>query len=177
MKNPWTIDGERKRISSPQFSWEKNADTTSARRSLPDVNEGPQILKHKNKLFIVYSANGCWTDHYALGMLTTTSKADLLDSSSWTKHPQPVFNSMPEHDVYAPGHNSFFKSMDGKEDWILYHANPAPGLGCGNRRSPRAQQFTWKNDGTPDFGKPVKPGLSLAVPSKSRRQRVADEVK
>ena len=169
MKNPWTIEGHRKRISSPGFKWEKNSDTTAARRSLPDVNEGPQMLKHKNKLFIVYSANGCWTDDYALGLLTTSVKSDLLDSASWVKHPEPVFTSVPELEVYAPGHNSFFKSMDGKEDWIIYHANPRPKLGCGNGRSPRAQRFSWKKDGSPDFGQPVKPGLPLVIPSESRK--------
>jgi GH43 family beta-xylosidase len=173
MKDPWTIEGHRKRISSPNFQWEKNADTSASRRSLPDVNEGPQMLKHKNKLFIVYSANGCWTDHYALGLLTTSTKSNLMDSVSWSKHPQPVFSSMPEREVYAPGHNSFFKSIDGKEDWIIYHANPRPKLGCGNARSPRAQKFGWKADGTPDFGQPVKPGVALPVPSGNRREKTA----
>ena len=169
MKDPWTIDGHRKRISSPNFQWEKNADTSASRRSLPDVNEGPQILRHKNKLFIVYSANGCWTDHYALGLLSTSMKSNLMDSASWNKDPQPVFVSAPEREVYAPGHNSFFKSIDGKEDWIIYHANPRPKLGCGNARSPRTQKFTWRADGKPDFGVPVKPGVALAVPSGNRK--------
>jgi len=172
MKDPWTIDGHRKRISSPNFSWEKNADTSAARRSLPDVNEGPQMLKHKNKMFIVYSANGCWTDHYALGLLSASANADLMDSLSWNKNPEPVFTSKPENDVYAPGHNSFFKSMDGKEDWIIYHANPRPKLGCGNQRSPRAQRFTWSNNGRPQFGDPVKPGIALAIPSENGKQRM-----
>ena len=179
LKNPWTIDGERKRISSPNYNWEKNSDTSAARRSLPDVNEGPELLKHRNKLFIVYSANGCWTDDYALGLLTISANADPMDSASWRKHPQPVFASKPDRSVYAPGHNSFFKSADGKEDWILYHANPAPGKGCGNARSPRAQKFSWRKDGTPDFGEPVQAGLPIPVPSedlkKIKREVLAGE--
>jgi GH43 family beta-xylosidase len=38
-----------------------------------------------------------------------------------------VFQTSEENGVYAPGHNSFFTSPDGKEDWILYHANTKPG--------------------------------------------------
>jgi hypothetical protein len=88
-----------------------------------------------------------------------------MDPASWKKSPQPVFTQSKENGVYAPGHNSFFKSPDGREDFILYHANSKPGLGCGRFRSPRAQRFSWKKDGTPDFGVPVKEGVELPAPS------------
>ncbi|MNY80450.1 Glycosyl hydrolases family 43 [compost metagenome] len=67
--------------------------------------------------------------------------------------------------MYAPGHNSFFKSPDGKEDWILYHANSNPGEGCGNKRSPRMQKIDWDANGFPVLGEPVSEGMSLAIPS------------
>jgi len=98
-------------------------------------------------------------------MLTATNDKDLLDPNSWTKSDHPVFKQSPENSVYAPGHNSFFKSPDGKEDWILYHANSRPGLGCGKDRSPRAQKFTWNKDGSPSFGIPVKEGAEMPMPS------------
>ena len=82
------------------------------------------------------------------------------------KQVQPVFKQSAENKVYAPGHNSFFKSANGKEDWILYHANPEPNQGCGNHRSPRAQKFTWNADGTPNFGKPVSTQEQIALPAK-----------
>jgi len=102
-----------------------------------------------------------------LGLLTFTGKRNILDAASWTKTPTPVFSTSVKDSVFAPGHNSFFKSPDGKEDWILYHANPRPGMGCGNGRSPRAQKFSWNADGSPNFGTPVKSGLALPVPSGS----------
>lgn len=169
MKDPYTIDGSRVKISSPVYDWEKYGDLGAA--SNPphvNVNEGPEILKHKDKLFLVYSASGCWTDYYALGMLTASKNSDLMDPSSWKKSAQPVFKQSPENGVYAPGHNSFFKSPDGTEDWILYHANSKPGQGCGNDRSPRAQKFGWKKDGSPDFGIPLKEDTAIAVPSEKR---------
>ena len=166
MKNPWTIDGGRVKISEPTYDWEKHGDLNDPNNPPHvNVNEGPQILKHKDKIFLVYSASGCWTDFYTLGMLAASSKSDLLDPDSWKKTPEPVFSQSQENGVYAPGHNSFFKSPDGDEDWILYHANSEAGQGCGKHRSPRAQKFTWKQDGTPDFGVPVKEGEILPAPS------------
>jgi GH43 family beta-xylosidase len=172
MKNPWTVEGKRVRISAPFYDWEKYgdlvADSTEEVPPHVDVNEGPQVLKHNNTLFLLYSASACWTDYYGLGMLTFTGKDNLLDSASWKKSPVSVFKQSSANGVYAPGHNSFFKSPDGKEDWILYHANSAPNLGCGHHRSPRAQKFTWNKDGTPNFGEPVKPGIRMRAPSAKR---------
>jgi len=166
MKNPYTVGSKRVLLSSPQYNWEKYGDLHDANNPPHvNVNEGPEILKHDGKLFLIYSASGCWTDHYSLGMLTANANADLLDARSWRKSPNPVFTTSAENSVYSPGHNSFFTSPDGRENWILYHANPAPGCGCGGKRSPRMQQFTWNVDGSPNFGIPVKAGEALAVPS------------
>ncbi|GAB3924578.1 glycoside hydrolase family 43 protein [Mucilaginibacter myungsuensis] len=162
MSNPWTISSKRTRISSPQYAWENNSGIGVV------VNEGPQMLKHGNNLHIIYSASGCWTQYYALGMLTAPVKGNLLDSATWVKSPEPVFQQNPANSIYAPGHNSFFKSPDGTEDWILYHANINPNDGCGNKRAPRAQKFTWRKDGTPDFGVPLKDGVELKKPSGTR---------
>lgn len=164
MKNPLRIKGKRIRISSPVFDWEKDGDLPGDPHHV-SVNEGPQPLSNKGRLFLVYSASGCWTDSYSLGLLTFTGRRNLLDSASWRKSERPVFTQSRENGVYAPGHNSFFKSPDGTEDWILYHANSKPGDGCGRQRSPRAQKFSWREDGVPEFGTPMKEGIPLAVPS------------
>lgn len=169
MSNPWTLAGERVLLSTPTYDWEKVGDI---HRENPangpphvDVNEGPQILARGDRIFLVYSASGCWTDSYALGMLSADADSDLLDPASWTKSPTPVFQGSPEAGAYAPGHNSFFVSPDGTEDWIIYHANPEPGMGCSGRRSPRMQRIEWRDDGTPDFGTPVPIGQPIPRPS------------
>src|SRR6185437_4847744 len=64
LKNPWTMEGPRVQLSTPLYPWEKVGD----RRAQPyvmavphvDVNEGPEILKHGDKIFLIYSASGCW---------------------------------------------------------------------------------------------------------------------
>ncbi len=169
MENPWTLAGWRVRIASPTYPWETVGDLTDAGDGLThvDVNEGPQFLRRQgdgdDQVFIVFSASGCWTDAYTLGLLAADAGSDLLDPASWIKYPQPVFTSGPG--AHAAGHNSFFTSPDGTEDWILYHANPEPGLGCGGRRSPRMQRFTWNADGTPRFGQAAAPGVETPGPA------------
>ena len=165
LKNPWTVDGKRVMLSTPQFPWEEIGDLPSGDPPHLNVNEGPEILKHQDKIVLVYSASACWTDHYALGMLEASAGANLLNPKSWKKFPRPVFSSLPAAHAYGAGHNSFFKSPDGREDWILYHANPEPHQGCDGHRSPRAQPFTWNPDGTPSFGSPISLGTPIPKPS------------
>jgi GH43 family beta-xylosidase len=177
LANPWTMKGERVRISTPDYPWEKIGDRTLTRNAEEspganmdeplhiDVNEGPEILQHGDKIFLIYSSSACWTDFYELGMLTASASSDLLNPESWKKSPKPVFWQSPEAHAYGTGHNGFFKSPDGKQDWIIYHANSGPNQGCGGHRSPRAQPFTWKADGTPDFGRPVLTATPIARPS------------
>ncbi|MES2733727.1 MAG: glycoside hydrolase family 43 protein [Bacteroidota bacterium] len=157
MSNPWTLADKRAQLSYPQYSWETIGDPQ------PDVNEGPEILKKNGKVFLVYSASGCWTDDYALGMLTMSDSSDPMDSTAWKKSSLPVFSK--SSGAYGPGHNGFFQSPDGTEDWIIYHANPQAGQGCGGARSPRIQKFAWNADGTPNFGQPIATSIPIAKPS------------
>jgi GH43 family beta-xylosidase len=98
-----------------------------------------------------------------------TMKGQIVtDSSDNWAIDGSVFQQSPENSVYGTGHNCFFKSPDGTEDWILYHANDGPDYGCGDRRSPRAQPILWNTDGTPDFGKPISISTPINKPSGSR---------
>ncbi|MEZ0607348.1 family 43 glycosylhydrolase [Fibrella sp. WM1] len=156
LTNPYTAEGVRTRISAPDLAWERQGF---------GVNEGPQFLVHANKVFVIYSASFCGTDQYALGQLAADTTASLTTASVWTKAQSPVFGPYANGTTYGVGHNSFFTSRDGKENWLLYHANAAPGQGCGDFRSARIQPFTWKADGTPNFGTPVSLSDYLKRPS------------
>ena len=158
MDNPWTASGNRVLLSKPEYVWETAGGS-------PTVNEAPQFLSRGDKLFIIYSASGCWTDDYTLGMLMADAASDPLDPASWTKHAEPVLKKNPAAQAFGPGHNSFFKSPDGTEDWVIYHANPETGLGCGGKRSMRMQEFGWTEEGLPDFGEPVALGAAIPLPS------------
>ncbi|MFM1945446.1 MAG: hypothetical protein RI897_4428 [Verrucomicrobiota bacterium] len=152
MSDPWTIRGERVRISSPEHVWE--------RRGEPWVNEGPQVLWRGGRLFVIYSASGSWTDDYCLGQLSWGG-GDPLDPASWSKKPEPVFSSAG--DVYGPGHCSFVRTRDGEEDWMIYHS--AKHRGAGWNRRVNMQRFGWTADGDPDFGVPRSSMEGMKPPS------------
>ncbi len=156
MINPWTLDGSRVMISEPTYSWERNG----------LVNEGPEVLKNEvGEVFLFYSCSGCWTDDYKLGVLSLKVNGDPLNPNDWVKNSEPMFVKNAQKSVFAPGHNSFFKSPDGCEDWILYHANKNAGDGCGSLRSPRMQKISWNQAGFPVLGAPVGINEQLIVPS------------
>ena len=171
MANPWTLGSERVLISKPDLEWERHYINESGWNPPHKifVNEGPQPLKSpKGKyIHVVYSASGVWTPYYALGMLTADVNADLLDPASWKKSPEPLFRQSPENGVYGTGHNSFFKSPDGTEDYILYHARDTQvdPPGKGDTRKPRAQKIEWGTDDYPIFGTPYPKCQRLKKPS------------
>nr|WP_257845397.1 glycoside hydrolase family 43 protein [Sphingomonas sp. J344] len=155
LANPWTIAGEEAVIAVPDKPWEDRG----GRRIL----EGPEFLEGPDgRIFLTYSAGACWSDDYALGLLEAGRGADLLAPASWTKHPLPVLTSA--NGVFATGHNGFFRSPDGGEQWIIYHANPGPGMGCTQRRAPHISRVEWRK-GVPVFAPPAAAGTRLRKPS------------
>lgn len=144
MSNPWTLTGSQVVITQPTAAWEKVGGMA--------INEGPSFLEHGTKMYMVFSAGACWSDDYSLGMLSANASSDPMVKANWTKSGGPVFAK--GNGVYAPGHNSFVKSPNGAEDWIVYHGNPGAGLGCGTQRHTRTQKINWSGD-TPVFGAPL----------------------
>jgi GH43 family beta-xylosidase len=150
LKNPWTILGEQVMISKPEYDWETIGFW---------VNEGPAVIKRNGKIFISYSASA--TDYnYCMGLLSADDTSNLLDPLSWVKSEKPVFKTSVENSQYGPGHNSFTVSEDGTKDIIMYHARnykeiQGDPLYDPNRHT-RVQEFGWNEDGTPNFGIPVK---------------------
>ncbi|MFE6073826.1 family 43 glycosylhydrolase [Paenibacillus sp. NPDC057886] len=156
MSNPYSLTGDHVLLTAPTLSWEKQGGMA--------INEGPVTLHRNGRVFLIFSASTTWSEDYALGMLTMNEEDDPMLTSSWTKSPQPVFRKSTENGVYATGHNSFTTSPDGLEDWIVFHALPAPGADTGLRAT-RIQKFEWNKDGTPDFGVPFSDDHALQIPS------------
>ena len=156
MSNPWTVAGGSALITQADYDWE---------RVRYPINEGPVMLQRAGRIFLIYSASDTGTPDYALGMLTHTG-GDVMNPKAWKKSPVPVFSrhSGADGNVYGPGHNGFFKSPDGTEDWIIYHGKETSEYTYSGRTT-RAQRVTWRFDGTPEFGRPIASGIALQAPA------------
>ncbi len=151
LATPLTLAAKPARLAVPTLDWEIRGFK---------VAEAPALLARNGKLFMTYSASA--TDaRYCMGMLTARDDADIMDPSAWTKSPQPVFKSSPAHKVFGPGHNSFTVDERGR-DILVYHARDYEAIKgdplFDPNRHTRVQRFTYKPDGTPDFGEPVANG-------------------
>ena len=149
MSDPCTIGTDRFRVCANDcHPWERVGERHGER----GLHEAPQILVHRDKVLLIYSCSGSWQPTYKLGMLVMDRHGDPLLSSSWKKHTAPVFQSTRE--IFGVGHCCFTQSPDGREDWLLYHSKTRRWDGW-HDRVVRAQRFTWREDGLPDFGRPV----------------------
>ncbi len=159
MINPWTLTGDNILLSKPEFDWEMQGGMA--------INEGPAILRRNGRIFVAYSASTTWTEDYCLGMLSVSENSDLLSKASWTKSESPVFKKSVKNQVVATGHNSFVKSPDDKEDWIIFHAiSGVRGQKLNTAfRSTWAQPVYWNGGDYPDFGEPVSRTEEIRKPS------------
>jgi GH43 family beta-xylosidase len=167
MDSPTRVRGPRVKIARGDLEWERG----QVRRDGVWVPwdwgwvEAPQALVRDGRVYVAYSAGHSATEHYRVGLLNLVGD-DPLDPAAWVKSPNPVFEGRrsPDGDVFTTGHCSFTTSRDGTEDWIVYHGKDnCDGEFTG--RTARAQPFTFKPDGTPDFGHPVPCGVPIPVPS------------
>ncbi|MEU9064238.1 family 43 glycosylhydrolase [Streptomyces sp. NPDC048430] len=150
MSNPYTVSG--------------NAVAFDAAGGCPEVREGPEFLYRNGRVWMTYSACDTGKPDYQIRMMSLPADADPLVPGAWYQHPDAVFSRADERGVFGPGHHAFFRSPDGTEDWIVYHAKTTP-VSTYTNRTTRAQKFTWRADGTPDFGRPLALGATQDLPS------------
>lgn len=151
MSNPWTMSGSRTYLPADGFG-------------CSEVREAPEILKHNSDIFLVYSACDTGKPDYRLGILKANESSNLLNASAWTQLVGPAFQRNDANNVFGPGHNGFFKSPDGTEDWIVYHGKTTSNYTYAGRNA-RAQKIAWNADGTPNLGTPASLGTALAAPA------------
>jgi GH43 family beta-xylosidase len=155
MANPWTLGTGSVEIPASGFGCD-------------EVREGPVVLQRNGKLFLTYSACDTGKPDYKLGMLIADEHADVLNPASWKQHPTPVLERNDAAGVFGPGHHGFFRSPDGKEDWIIYHAKTTSAYTYKGRTA-RAQRLSWSPEGLPQFSAPVPLNAVLAEPSRGEK--------
>lgn len=163
MNSPWSVGTKRVRITEPEYAWEKRGtDASNDGR----VNEGPIFITHNGEIFIIYSASGCWSEWYSLGILhyigEDTTKKNFLNPDNWVKSPKPIFETA--NGVYGVGHCSFFLSPDGTETWMAYHGMATPDAGVEGRYA-YIQKIEFADDGFPILGEPLSRDTEIPVPS------------
>jgi GH43 family beta-xylosidase len=151
LATPTTLAAAPCRLTVPTLPWEVRGFK---------VAEGPAPLHRNGRLFMAYSASA--TDaRYCLGLLTAEEDADLMDSRSWSKSPEPVFVSNAQTRVFGPGHNSFTTDEQGR-DLLVYHGRSYEQIDgdplFDPNRHTRVQRLYYRPDGAPDFGVPVGEG-------------------
>lgn len=156
MENPWTLKSERIMLSRPEYEWERqwvNPDGT--RTAYPIfVNENPEafLSPDNEKVIVVYSASGIWTPYNSLGMLYAPVGSDLLDASSWTKMPEPIFKA-PNEDatMFGTSNVSVVTGSDGVSRLIYQAKSYADGI---ERSSVLLKTIGWDDESLPVFGSP-----------------------
>ena len=163
MENPWTISDKHIEVSYPKYDWEKLGKTEGKDER---VNEGPVFLCHNGKLSLIYSASGCWSEYYCLGLLEFTgedfSVDNVMKKSNWEKHNEPIFKAANQ--VYGVGHCFFFTTPDGTT-WISYHGMHTPDAGEAGRYM-YVQPIGFDEKGLPVLGEPLSRDTVIEYPVK-----------
>ena len=158
MKSPTTIYNATM-LAKAELEWELVEPYTGRSAIL----EGAFFLENNGRLFIIYSANGCWSNHYALGVLEYKG-GDMCSPDSWEKHPEPLLTY--GNGVYGPGHATFFRSPDGSEVWCAYHGmKQSNDTVTPTYRYFNIQKVEFDETGYPVMGQPVGYETPITPPS------------
>jgi GH43 family beta-xylosidase len=157
MRSPVELAGSRVRLcANDDHPWERTEPAPAGR----GLNEGPQVLRGGDRLFVVYSCAASWLPSYRLGLLELVG-TDPLQPGHWRKHAQPVFTGTER--TFGVGHSCFVPSPDGHEWWHVYHAKRTREPGW--PRDMMLQPFRFDAAGFPQFGEPIARGQPLPAPS------------
>lgn len=103
------VVGDVKLLKSPTATWEK--------KSGPERywNEGPSVIKHGSRYYLMYSANYWASSYYSVGYVYS----DNGPLGPYTTPKSPILLQSTTNSI-GPGHNSVFKSATG-ELYTAYH--------------------------------------------------------
>ena len=112
------------------------------------ANEGPQILAHAGRTFLLYSCGAAWMPTYKLGLLELTGH-DPMDPASPPGGGHGTGPSPPDRPAWRH----------------VYHAKR--GRAPGWPRDVFLQPFHFDTTGFPQFGDPLPPGSQVLLPAES----------
>lgn len=105
MSSPTQLSGTPKVVLQPQSDWEiRNG----------HVTEGPWVIKHSGRIYLLYSGSGANTPDYAVGYAVAD---DPLGPFQRAEH-NPVLHR--SEGLYGPGHGCAIRDGAGQW-WFVYH--------------------------------------------------------
>lgn len=119
-------------FNSPNdFVWEYNSSTIMYAGVVKDhqvnfgVEEGPFFLETKNYYYLLFNANFSVHPGYCIGAYRCSKTSSIMNISSWTKLPKPLFFSTPAShpgNIYGSGAPSIVEVN--KRYFMFYHGSP-----------------------------------------------------
>lgn len=115
MKNPYELESDRVKISTPEYEWEKRGSTGEPESPL--INEGAYTFEINGDVYMTYSAAGSWCKDYCIAALKLEGD-DPLNPEAWVKYKNPIISGNDV--VQGAGHCSVV-CEDGKNH-VFFHA-------------------------------------------------------
>jgi len=113
MTTPLEREGKPLPILEPSQAWEKTHG---------HVTEGPWMLKHAGRYYLVYSGSGADGPDYAVGYATSSSPGGPFEKYAGN----PIIARGPN--VFGPGHGCVVRDRDGSL-WHVYHQKKYDNIG------------------------------------------------
>jgi len=115
MTDPWTRTGyDYWLIDAANGTWETYDGTR--------INEGPEVLKYRDKYYMLYAANATGAPSYSVGCVESNSPLSFNGSG---KYPYPVLEQETRggHSVTHTGQPCLLRGPNGFEWWVIYFAS------------------------------------------------------
>jgi hypothetical protein len=116
--------GEPVLLTTPDQEWEFNSFN-------PLWNEGPEVMKHDGKYYLMYSSNFYGGRYYSVGCAVS----DKPDGGFVKYDNNPVLHAGAYEGISGTGHHGFVQSPDGREWIAVYHSHMYPSQGGGQRQA------------------------------------------
>ncbi|MEO2078238.1 MAG: glycoside hydrolase family 43 protein [Bacillus sp. (in: firmicutes)] len=115
--------GTPKLLTEPDQKWERTSGDYQ-------WNEGPFVLKHNKKYYLMYSSNYYASPDYSIGYAVADSPMGPFKKAE----ENPIVKKDITHGISGPGHNSVTVGPNGKTLYIVYHTHTNPQIPSGDRQ-------------------------------------------
>jgi GH43 family beta-xylosidase len=124
MLDPFHLAGSPQPAARARFDWQVYHPNRPEKGGVRwHTVEGPFVLKHKGRYYLMFSGGNWQNDTYGLGYAVS----ERMDADEEWKQPcdgeqvMPVLKSNQAQGVIGPGHNSVVRGPDNRQLFCVYH--------------------------------------------------------